>query len=121
MERKTGGWLDLEADIKSPKELTVPEKKVLRTIADKITKRKLETPAILFLESIKPLNFIGSQVLLFLEPYLTLFSNKREISDFRRAMGKRQGIEVLITYIEKLSQGKEIDIEEMPKEEAIDE
>ncbi len=104
-----GGWLDIETDLKSPEQLTQEERKVLIDVAEKVVEWRMVTPAVLFLESIKPMNFVASQAYLFLEPYVTLLVNRREISDFRRALAKRDGIEALIGYIERLADDGEID------------
>lgn len=55
--------------------------RILNKAADEIVKRKLTVPAIFILESCRPLNFIGSQALIALEPFVqAIFS----ISDYRK-------------------------------------
>ncbi len=46
--------------------LTKDDKAFLSKIARKIVELKLITPSIFFLEMVKPLNFIGSQTMVFL-------------------------------------------------------
>lgn len=55
--------------------------RILNKAADEIVKRRLTVPAIFILESCRPLNFIGSQALIALEPFVqAIFS----ISDYRK-------------------------------------
>ena len=49
---------------------------LLKMIANQIVKRKLTTPAIMFFESVKPLSFIGSQGMVFLQPIVQAFLNR---------------------------------------------
>ena len=42
---------------------------LLTKVATEIVRRRLTVPAILFLETCKPLNFIGSQMLIALKPF----------------------------------------------------
>ena len=46
------------------------EQAILKKVATKVVERRMAVPAIVFLESVKPLNFIGSQVLIFFEPII---------------------------------------------------
>ncbi|MBI5677361.1 MAG: hypothetical protein HZC52_02455, partial [Planctomycetes bacterium] len=52
----------------SEKELAV----ILKLVAV-IQKRKLTLPATMFLECAQPLNYIGSQMMVFFRPFLTFF------------------------------------------------
>jgi hypothetical protein len=61
----------------------------------------MTVPAILFLETVKPLNFVGSQVMVFFEPIIQTLFNFRDYDNFRCALEKRQSIEILLLKIEK--------------------
>jgi vacuolar-type H+-ATPase subunit I/STV1 len=83
------------------KGLTPEQQEILDKIAKKVVLWKMSTPAILFLESVKPLNYIGSQMLVFFEPFVqTLFSWK-EYDEFRKIMEERENVERLLQTIEK--------------------
>jgi len=83
------------------KGLTPEQQEILDKIAKKVVLWKMSTPAILFLESVKPLNYIGSQMLVFFEPFVqTLFSWK-EYDEFRKMMEERESVERLLQTIEK--------------------
>lgn len=70
-------------------------------LADFVVKRKMSAPAILFLESSKPLNFIGSQFLVVLGPLIKVFFNIAEYDRIVELMEKRDNVERLICSIEK--------------------
>ncbi|HIC83602.1 MAG TPA: hypothetical protein EYO99_04485, partial [Candidatus Marinimicrobia bacterium] len=53
--------------------LTIDDKNFLTKIVKKIIELKLVTPAIFFLEMAKPLNFIGSQAMVFFGPIISAF------------------------------------------------
>ena len=53
--------------------LTNDDKAFLSKLANKIVELKLITPSIFFLEMVKPLNFIGSQTMVFFGPIISAF------------------------------------------------
>ena len=58
--------------------LTEDEHAVLAKLAKKTVEKGMTVPAILFLESIKPLNFITAQTLVFFEPIVQSVFNFRD-------------------------------------------
>lgn len=94
-------------------QLTPHQEEILDKIAKRVIYWKMSVPAILFLESVKPLNYIGSQMMAFFEPFVqTLFSWK-DYEEFRKMMEERGTIELLLQRIEKF----EVEAEEKEKEE----
>ncbi len=85
-----------------PEEKSLPEEEeqVLERLAKQVVKRGMTVPAIIFLESIKPLNFIGSQMLVFFEPIVQSLFNFKDYNTFRSALEKRESVEILIQKIE---------------------
>lgn len=77
------------------------QKELLEKIANQIVKRKLTTPAIMFFESVKPLSFIGSQGMVFLQPFVQAFLNRREYDEITLMMEERENVEKLLCEIEK--------------------
>ncbi len=68
-----------------------------------IVARKLTAPAIMVLETGRPLNYIGSQLLTFLSPFVSIiFSTRAEFDRFARFLEKRESIPCLIRHIETL-------------------
>jgi hypothetical protein len=92
------------------KALTPEEQDLLNRLATKIVQKQMTVPAIMFLESVKPLNWIGSQVMVFLDPFVSaivgdkssiLFSYK-DYNLLRQMMERRENTERLLQKIEEL-------------------
>ncbi|MCK4667199.1 hypothetical protein KAU33_10645 [Candidatus Dependentiae bacterium] len=82
-------------------ELTEKDKLLVEKIARKITYLGLTIPAIFFIEMHKPLSFLGSQLLFFLEPLLWGFFNTDDFKRFAIILEKRDSLEFLLQTIEK--------------------
>jgi hypothetical protein len=80
--------------------LTEQEDAVMEKIAKWVVKKQFTVPAILFLESIKPMNFIGSQVMVFFEPIVQSVFTFKDYTLFREALEKRESVEILLRKIE---------------------
>jgi len=80
-----------------PEELAIIEK-----VAAKVVEWHMTVPAILFLESVKPLNYIGSQTLVFFEPIVQSVFSIKDYDVFRQAMERRENVENLLQKIEEL-------------------
>ncbi|MBM4030300.1 MAG: hypothetical protein FJ291_00770 [Planctomycetes bacterium] len=80
---------------------------MLASLALAIAKRRMAGPAILFLESLKPLSYIGSQAMLFLRPFLTPLLNTERYDRLAEILERREGIEELVKAIERVSEEKE--------------
>ena len=89
--------------LKSPHgALTEEDHELLHRLAVTIDKRGLTTPAIMFLESIGPLNYIGSQAMVFLKPIATLIFNPDEYERFTKIVERREGLSALVGAIEEV-------------------
>jgi hypothetical protein len=77
------------------------EDRVLEKVARKVVQWRMATPAILFIESVKPLNYIGAQAMVFFEPIVQTIFNFRDYDTFRLAMERRENMENLLQKIEK--------------------
>ena len=82
--------------------LTPKQEEILDRIAYKVVQWRMTVPAILFLESVKPLNFVGSQMLVFFEPFVQAVFTVRDYNEFVRMMEERENVERLLQRIEKL-------------------
>ena len=77
------------------------QRELLEKIAMQVVKRRLTAPAILFLEMCKPLNFLGSQVLIALNPFVQAVFNTAEYQKFALIIEKDANVELLIRLIEE--------------------
>lgn len=82
---------------------TGEEQALLEKVATTIVKRRMAGPAVLFLESAGPMNFLGSQALHFLAPILDLACAAREIEQAAVLIERRDAIPRLIDLIEAKS------------------
>jgi len=80
--------------------LTTEEEAILEQIAQAVVRRRMQTLAILTLESAKPLSYVGSQTLAFFEPLVRALFSVTEYSNVRRILERRYSMEFLITRIE---------------------
>jgi hypothetical protein len=84
------------------KELTEAEtEELIDKAAKEIEKRKLNTPAILFLEMHKPLGYVASQAAIALSPFIVPFFGFDFLNDYSRLFAKRDNIEKLIVRLEE--------------------
>lgn len=78
---------------------------LLENLAEAIKKRGLTTPAILFLESFKPMNFIGSQVMVFFTPILSVIADTTTYEKYTRILSRRGSIDRFLEILEKQESG----------------
>lgn len=72
----------------------------LDRLAESICERGFGTVAMFLLESVRPLNFLGSQVLYALGPIASVFVDSRKWEGFAEALEDRSTIDRLIRTIE---------------------
>ena len=84
----------------SDEERIAREREVLGRVAQALIERRLTAPAILFLESVKPLSFLASQALIFLGPMLEALLDRDDYRTFAEAMEDRANVEWLIQQME---------------------
>ena len=86
-------------------------------LANWIIGHKLETPAIILLESVRPLSFIGSQMwLMYGVPLLGMVVDERESSEYGLLFEDKENLEALIRKIETLA--READKRKKEREES---
>ncbi|MHC4321467.1 MAG: hypothetical protein ACYST3_04250 [Planctomycetota bacterium] len=80
---------------------------LIRKLADYIVKRNMSVPAVMFLESVRPLNYVGSQAMVFFKPILSRFFTREEYDKLATMLEKREAIDRLIKEIEQKSNAKD--------------
>lgn len=83
----------------------VPEERrqeIIRVLAKALVERRLTAPAIFFLETVKPLSFVGSQAMIFLQPIIQAIFPFRSYNEFSVMMEDRKNVEELICEMERL-------------------
>jgi hypothetical protein len=87
-----------------PDRLTAEETALLDKLADKIVKRGMVAPAILFLESMRPMNFLASQAMAFFGPFAGMLFEPKDYEVLRELLERRASIEHIVTTLERKDQ-----------------
>lgn len=81
------------------------EYRVLNKLAEKIVEWRMAAPALITLETSKPLNYIASQGMVFfgpiIDPMVQMFFNFHDYDILRQALERRSNIENLMQMIER--------------------
>jgi len=83
------------------KELAPEQQEILEKVAKKVVNWRMAVPAIMALETAKPLSFIGSQAMVFFEPIVQSLFSIKHYDTFREMMEDRENVERLLLLIEK--------------------
>jgi hypothetical protein len=78
----------------------------MERIAEALVRRSMAAPATVFLESLGPMNFLGSQALHFIAPIIDCAFDAKEIERVARLLEHRDTIPRLIAIIEAKSSVK---------------
>jgi len=104
-ERKPvpGFWASLKHAFAVPAEeyLKPQEREWLEKLARKVVERGLTAPALLMLESARPLNYVGAHVILFFKPVISLLFAPERCDEVAALLQKRHALKVLIQIIER--------------------
>lgn len=102
---KSNFWLKLKYafSVEDETSSTFPdeEMQLLNKVANIIVKKRLAAAAVIFLESVRPLNFLGSQAMVFFQPIVSFVISTKELDLFAKILEKRKSIPLLIELIEK--------------------
>ncbi len=97
------GWTHAFSAQASQGTLSVDDLDLMNRVADSVVKRGMAAPAVVFLESLGPMSFLGSQALHFFIPIIELVLNAREVERAARLLERRDTITRLIALIEAKS------------------
>lgn len=87
-------------------QITEEDKKLMEKLAGIVVSRRLTAMAVFFLESSKPLSFIGSQFLVCMQPFIKTFFEFKDYDRITALMEDKDNVELLIQSIEKLEADK---------------
>ena len=93
---------------------TKDPKVIITRLAEKIHTHGMSTPAIFFLEMVKYVSFLGSQLMVFFGPIITVFVQGHQYYEIAELLEDRDNVEFLLTEIERL---ESITISKKPLEE----
>jgi hypothetical protein len=89
------------APMADPRARTPEDDRLFQRIAEAVVRYRMTVPAILFLESVKPLSFVGSQALHFFEPMVGAIFTVPDYERFAGLMERRENLEALLVAIEQ--------------------
>ncbi len=75
---------------------------VIEKVSRFVAERHMAPAAILAIESLRPLSFIGSQALFFIEPFAQVFVNEKEYQEFATMIEKEENLKKLMRRIDEL-------------------
>jgi len=96
-------------------QITDRQKELLRKLAAFIAEKSMTVPIIFFLESTQSLNYIASQLMAYLTPFLTAFIKEDSYNDIQKILEQRSGIDFFLTVLED----EEFKKQEKDREEKI--
>ncbi len=98
--------MDVEISIDKNKnfELRIQEKEAITRIAQKIIDKGFVTPAVFFLELMKPLSLLGSHALVFFGPIITAFVRQDKFYRAAELLEDPKNVEFLISEIERIDE-----------------
>ncbi|HZP85165.1 MAG TPA: hypothetical protein VFB21_26315 [Chthonomonadaceae bacterium] len=79
---------------------------MIESLAQKVARRNLHLPAILFLEMHRPLTFFASQGLLLSSGFLAPLFGPQNVQRYAKLLESRENVERLLQRIEELAEGK---------------
>jgi len=75
---------------------------LIEKISNFIAKRKMAAPAIMTIESLRPLARIGSQLMHFLAPFAEIIFNAKEYQEFAVLLENEEYVRLLIKRIDEI-------------------
>jgi len=87
-------------------EPTDAQRTVIDRLCRQVVARGLATPALIFLESVRPLNYVSSQTLHFFAPVLSAVADAQACRELAEFLEHRGSVDYLCRRIEELSNGK---------------
>ena len=78
------------------------DSQLISNLAEKIVRHGMAVPAIFFLEMVKYMSFIGSQLMVFFGPVITVFVQSESYYKITHLLEERQNVEFLMVEIERL-------------------
>ena len=98
LEQLRRGWAHAFA-LDSGEPLSEEERALMERLARLVVRRRMTAPALMALESTRPLSFIGSQVLAFAGPMLKLAFSPAEYDRLQGLLERRRSIDWIIEAI----------------------
>lgn len=86
-------------------EVTARQKELVERVCDEIVRRRMVTPALVTLETGRPLNFVVSQIVHFFEPIAASLFDSSDIRQFANFLEQRGSVDFLVQQLEEREAG----------------
>ncbi|MEQ1833748.1 MAG: hypothetical protein ABL977_11890 [Candidatus Eisenbacteria bacterium] len=87
--------------------LTSEDRALLERLARRVAELRMETPAILTLETARPLSLVASQAMLFFEPFAQMLFRFDDYRRLAQLVERRDALEALTVAIEQAAEERE--------------
>ena len=84
------------------------DRQLISNLAQKIVRHGMAVPSIFYLEMVKYMSFIGSQLLVFFGPVITVFIQSESYYQLTHLLEERKNIEFLMLEIERIVSNNKI-------------
>ena len=84
-----------------PPTLDAGDLALLERVAGRVVELRLEVPAVLTLESVRPLSFVAGQAMIFFQPLVQALLRFGEYRRFAALVERRDALEALTSLIER--------------------
>ncbi len=102
-------WLKhaFAVDTPASAEPDAEERLVVDRLCEEVVRRRLTTPALLYLEVARPLGYLGSQAMHFFRPIVGVLFNTRGYNRFARYLERRGSIDHICQRLDELENAYE--------------
>jgi hypothetical protein len=87
-------------------EPTDQQREILDRVCQEVVRRRMTTPALMFLEMSRPLNFLGSQAMHFFQPIVSAVADAKGYEQVAMFLERRGSIEYVCRRIEHFDEAK---------------
>lgn len=91
---------------RDPQALSLDEEALIERFARDVVSRRLGAAAIFFLESLRPMNFVLSQGMLFFSPLVHLLMKGATFDQVQELLEKRAALPAIVARIEQLEEDR---------------
>jgi len=84
------------------------QRATVERVAEFIVRFGLTVPAILALETLRPLSFVGSQFMYLLSPAVTIFLTQHDWDSMAKLLEHREGMEYVLQIIERTDREQQV-------------
>ena len=88
--------------------VTDEQQATIERVVNFIVRFGMTVPAILALETLRPLSFVGSQFMYLLSPAVTIFLTQHDWDSMARLLEHRGGIEYVLQTLERIDREQQV-------------